>query len=298
MEKSIETLNTKSLQDILRTIKECDDSGDGYTVDKKSIRKVFSLTDSRHIEDVMARLALIDGMYSTQMNRRYYPLEDLAEVLVALDRESPLRNRFRSFTADLDTNHFSVDDNNNLWSNGYGIGKDGTPKGAAVSLISKYAYFETEYRFPIFDSIACEVLPLLWRIVIGDTVPKLIYNKSNQQMDGQKTIVAFTTAINKIRMKLGSGADYDTLDRLMWYTGKMLRGNFSLVFSKDDYITWADIARGSGLKFDDESLKEAVKKISIKQLPFLERTDNRHVKMLYELAHGLAENSDLTNNLS
>ena len=36
----------------------------------------------------MARLALIDGMYSTQMNRRYYPLEDLAEVLVALDRES------------------------------------------------------------------------------------------------------------------------------------------------------------------------------------------------------------------
>ena len=52
MEKSIETLNTKSLQDILRTIKECDDSGDGYTVDKKSIRKVFSLTDKPQEESI------------------------------------------------------------------------------------------------------------------------------------------------------------------------------------------------------------------------------------------------------
>ena len=71
MEKSIETLNTKSLQDILRTIKECDDSGDGYTVDKNRIRKVCSLPESRHIEDVIARLAWIDGMYSTRMSRRY-----------------------------------------------------------------------------------------------------------------------------------------------------------------------------------------------------------------------------------
>lgn len=292
------TVDIKTLQTILCTIKQCDDSGDGYSNDKKSIRKVFNLTDGGLLEDVMARLALIDGMYSTQMNRRYYPLEDLAQVLVALEKKTPLKKSFESFTKNLTTNIFNVGKDSNLWSNGYGIGKDGKPKGAAVSLISKYAYFETEYKFPIYDSIACEVLPLLWPIVIGGDAPKLTYNNSKQQMDGQKTIVAFTTAINKMREKLGPDADYDTLDRLMWYTGKMLRGNFSLVFSKEEYLILANVAKKKGIEFNDESLANAVKLISINQLPFLEKDENKHVKMLYELAQELSETANFGNSTS
>ena len=288
----------KSLQTILRSIKQYDVSGDGYSVNKKAIKRVFNLTDGGLLEDVMARLALIDGMYSTQMNRRYYPLEDLAHVLVTLEKKTPLKKSLESFTKKLTTNLFDVGKDGNLWSNGYGIGKDGNPKGAAVSLISKYAYFETEYKFPIYDSIACEVLPLLWPIVIGGDAPNLTYNNSKQQMDGQKTIVAFITAINKMREELGPDADYDTLDRLMWYTGKMLRGNFSLVFSKEEYLIWANVAKKKGVEFNDESLANAVKLISINQLPFLEKNENKHVKMLYELAQELSETANFGNSTS
>lgn len=277
----------KSLQTILCSIKQSNMSGDGYSVDKKAIRRVFDLTDGSRTEDVMARLALIDGMYSTQMNRRYYPLEDLAGILVALEKKAPLKDAFIGFTKDLDTSRFDVG-KENLWSKGYGIGKDGKSKGAAVSLISKYAYFETGYKFPIYDSIACEVLPLLWPIVMGnDDVPELTIKNSKQQMMGNETIVSFITAINMLKEKLGADADYDTLDRLMWYTGKMLRGNFSLVFSKEEYIEWTNVAKKVGITFNNEGLATAVKRIDAGQLPFLDKDENTFVKMVYELAQKL-----------
>ncbi|MBR4176885.1 MAG: hypothetical protein IKQ53_05740 [Bacteroidales bacterium] len=276
------------LQKILYAIKHSLWSGDGYSIDKKVIRRVFNLTDGSRTDDVMARLALIDGMYSTQMNRRYYPLEDLAGMLVALEKNAPLKNTFMTFTKDLDPTQFNINGKGNLWSNGYGVGKDGNPKGAAVSLISKYAYFETGYKFPIYDSIACEVLPILWSIVMGnDDVPKLTINNSKQQMMGKETIVSFLKAVNMLAEELGADADYDTLDRLMWYTGKMLRGNFSLVFSKEEYVEWADVAKKIGMKFKDEDLIDAVIRIDVKQLPFLDKEENTFVKMIYELAQKL-----------
>ena len=104
---------------------------------------------------------------------------------------------------------------------------------------------------------------------------------------GKETIVSFLKAVNMLMKELGADADYDTLDRLMWYTGKMLRGNFSLVFSKEEYIEWANVAKKVGIVFNDEGLGTAVKRIAVGQLPFLDKKENTFVKMIYELAQKL-----------
>ena len=128
------------------------DVNNSYMSDKRAIVNLFNNTKERTVDDIRLRLTVIDSMYSTQMNRRYYALDELAEKLSSFSKDD-----FVSFASQRPVK----DSFKGLWSGRYGIGKDGKEKGIAVSLISKYAYFETGFQFPIYDSIACEMLPLV-----------------------------------------------------------------------------------------------------------------------------------------
>ena len=77
MSKHLKTLH--SLFEKLHNIKV---DSSGYSLGKATILKVFNATNSYSTEDILARLTLIDSMYSTQMSRRYYGLEELAKVLL------------------------------------------------------------------------------------------------------------------------------------------------------------------------------------------------------------------------
>ena len=205
---------------------------EGFIDDKKAIENIFRLTNGSKREDVLLRLTVIDSMYSTQMNRRYYALDELAERMVYLH---PTEKLFKDFLKTYDVNLFNGD-KFNLGGEKYGIGKNGEEKGVAVSLISKYAYFETELQFPIYDSIACEMFPRIWKYCgWKDKAPKLWVLNNEQQTDGENTIVAFAKAIDELIKRLGGNISYDHLDRLLWFTGKIYRGNLSLVVSRKDY---------------------------------------------------------------
>jgi hypothetical protein len=153
----------------------------------------------------------------------------------------------------------------NLFAERYGIGKDGSEKGVAVSLISKYAYFETGYRFPIYDSIACEMYPRLWNYCgwAKSEMPKLTLKDSNQQMLGDATIVAFTKGIDELIVRLGDDISYDHLDRLLWFVGKIYRGNLSLVLNKKDF-EWCS----NNWKERDKEKNFVISKEDIEEAPF------------------------------
>lgn len=235
MSKTLTSVNY--LKEILSLIKNGDDNegskygNNTYSQDKNVIVKIFNSTDSKSYADILARLTLIDSMYSTQMNRRYYALEEIATKLYKYSQKYDLAKWFIELAKNPENSN-DLD----LFASKYGIDKNCNTKGVAISLISKYAYFETKFNFPIYDSIACEMIPDIWNYCEWDDIPKyIIYEGKTLKVKGDDTIIAFIKTINNLIDKLGGGISYDHLDRLLWFVGKIRRGNLSLVLNKEQY---------------------------------------------------------------
>lgn len=221
----------------------------------------------------------------------------MAEALHTIQSESKksLCDMFAEFAQQKDVRTFDYIDvhtheSTNLFSEKFGIGKDGTDKGLAISLISKYAYFETQQRFPIYDSIACEMYPIIWEFCgFEGKPPKLkIHRKDNfghSEVDGKATIVAYIEAIDRLIYLLGGRTNYDHLDRLLWFVGKVLRGNLSLVLPRENY-EWCT-KNLSNCKTDNGEFKFDIKKASLKDLAFLKK--NTVLYKFFELAEKLNE---------
>lgn len=276
-------------------------SDSGFSADKEAIAKVFKNTSDYEKNDILVRLTLIDSMYSTQMNRRYYALDELAESLATLaqGKSGILKRMFLDFTQRpeecLSLFDYKVGDaQTNLFSECYGIGKGGESKGVAISLISKYAYFETEYGFPIYDSIACEMYPIVWHYCGLDkkSMPKLTYQGDKGKVLGDKTMVEYVKAINLIINKLNCKAlNYDIFDRYLWFVGKICRGNLSLVLSRSEYEDALKICPPKTIVKTNKKGKQTesveyfnVKDIDIEKLTFLNSPERKNIGNFFKLA--------------
>lgn len=87
-------------------------AGSGYSSNKRAISKLFENTNEYVVAnenknkeeikaDILLRLTVIDSMYSTQMGKRYYGLDDLAKAIYAVQQEKhrPLKELFVDFAA-------------------------------------------------------------------------------------------------------------------------------------------------------------------------------------------------------
>ena len=230
-------INHKKLLNLFEKIHSEKKNESGYSLGKSTILKVFKATDGYSHEDILARLTLIDSMYSTQMSRRYYGLEELAVALADVHNRKNLEEAFLDFLKDKDLKPFELRNSKkvktNLFIEKYGIGKNGEDKGSAVSLISKYAYFETKFKFPIYDSIVREMYPRVWNYC-GFPKSEMLEFKYND-------MTSFVEMINLMISKFNSTyVNYDSLDRVLWYVGKIYRGNLSLVLSREEYDAFAE----------------------------------------------------------
>ena len=281
----------KQVRDILENLKikdVYDDDINGFSSDKTAIENIFKMTNKRTLGDILLRLTVIDSMYSTQMNRRYYALQELAEKLYCLHQTNPLPTLFRMFIEKKGDIHLFDgqigSEKFNLFAEKYGIGKDGADKGVAVSLISKYAYFETNYGFPIYDSIVCEMYPRIWKYCGWEgKTPVLTVKDNNQQMVGDATIVKFVDAVNELIKRLGGNFSYDHLDRLLWFVGKIYRGNLSLALERTDYEWCVD----NWFEKDDKGNKVLfdVTNVDIGKADFCKK--NSRLKSMFMLANEL-----------
>ena len=268
----------KEITDLLSDIQAGTLFDNSYSSDKMAIKRLFSKTnENKEAEDILLRLTVIDSMYSTQMNRRYYALEDLAKAMfdVQAKKGRLLKDLFLDFTKCPDASMFDYSEGN-LFGNKYGIGKHGEQKGVAISLISKYAYFTTDYKFPIFDSIVCETLPCLLRYLGFSELecPMVKYN-DKEQIIGDETMSLFVTTINTTITTLNGWAQnpvsYDALDCLLWFVGKIRRGNLSLVLSKEEYlqhIKYLENQKGGGGKLTEFDIAK-INETELSSMPFV-----------------------------
>ena len=255
--------NLKTLYQLFKKIHSFENDNSGYSLGKSTILKVFKATNNYTQEDLLARLTLIDSMYSTQMGRRYYGLEELAAALLSVHSKKHIKLAFLDFLKDKDMKPFELGNSKrsktNLFTEKYGIGKNGEDKGSAVSLISKYAYFETAFKFPIYDSIVREMYPRIWNYC-GFPKNELPEFKSNDIID---FISLIDLLISKLECKY---VTYDTLDRVLWYVGKIYRGNLSLVLSREEYDAFAE----KFTTLNDKGKKELtfdIAEVNLKSLP-------------------------------
>jgi len=291
----MESANLKKVTDILHRMHGGKDelSDSGYSSDKRAIHDLFTKTEKGPKESYLLRLTVIDSLYSTQMNRRYYALEELAEALCTIQQNSTkqLQKLFQDYLKTHDAHLFDYSDGSNkkknLFSESYGIGKDGDDKGVAISLISKYAYFATNYEFPIFDSIACEMYPRIWNYCQLPGKPAKLVMKENMKIQGIETMDTYVTAIDQLIAILGGGISYDHLDRLLWFTGKIIRGNLSLVLPREQYEICANNS-----KFRDQDNKFHFNiKEHFSDLNFLKK--DTILYSFFELAKDMAEKLEI-----
>jgi len=248
-----------------------------YTSDKNAISTVFDcIPDPYSYSSVLVKLTIIDSLYSTQMGRRYYGLDELAKALTELHAGYSLADKFLKLSSlELSRDDFKINNgSSNLFDECYGIGKDGADKGTAVSLITKYAYFETRGNFPIYDSIAREMYPKIWAYC------SLAKSKCPSQVS-LLSLENFIKAINNLRDIFNiEELAYDDIDRLLWTTGKILRGNLSLVLTREEY----DFVSKEGLLSSDGF---HISSTPLECLPFLD--EKPLLKSFFYLAKELSQ---------
>ncbi len=212
-----------------------------YLSGKIFIQKSFINNGTLTKEDIEFQLSIIDTFYSTQMNKRYYGIEEITESILNIsDQKVELEKGFINYL-DNPEQEKSI---GKLFTDKFGYNKKGKKKGVATSLMSKYAYFLTNYQFPIYDTIVREVYPLLNNNI------KLPEDNFNEYVRKIKELLEKSQIQN-----------FDKLDNLLWLIGKIRRGNYSLLLSKEKYLVLTEkIGFGNEKSIDvDEKIKTYVK---------------------------------------
>lgn len=181
-----------------------------YQANKKIIQDVYKVSNDNFKDTIQFRLTVIDNYYSTQMSKRLYGIEEIANTLV-LKSDTELKAEINLFLEDPSKSNFLSD----VFNKKFGINKQGGEFGKAISLISKYFYFLNKYNFPIYDSIAKVSYPLLTN---GKTLNEDNYFKS----------------INELNKASGIN-NYEKLDNLIWLLGKIKSGSFSILMDMNKY---------------------------------------------------------------
>lgn len=232
-----------------------------YYKNREIIKSLFDPAIPYNVDVVYKRLVVIDALYSTNMNQRYYGIEDMANTIDALSpSDAGLRVLVCHFRNTLFLRGFSAVSSDPIakaFAMSYGIHKNLAPAGSAMSLLSKYFYYllltnpSEIIGFPIYDSLASYMYPIVCKYVYAYGTPKEIVNvkKINHLCD-------YFLALNQLRTKIGISSiggslqEFDLLDAYLWRMGKFSGNNFSLLLDQDDYknLINAAVSDAAGMK--------------------------------------------------
>lgn len=193
-----------------------------YNRSKKIISDIFKIIREDRFETIIFRLTIIDSYYSTQMGKRLFGIDDLAKKLFEISEDDKeLRKICFDFLTDISNENLLHE----LFHNKYGIRKTGHNAGHAPSLISKYLYFLTDYKFPIYDNLVKTSYKL-----VKKKYPQFELSMLNDNFD-----LSYFYKIKQLN-NISETNDFDKLDNLLWLIGKLTEGSLSLILDKDRYI--------------------------------------------------------------
>ncbi|MFH0735322.1 MAG: hypothetical protein V1773_12835 [bacterium] len=212
---------------------------------KNIIKEIFAKTIESE-EKAITRLVVIDSFYSTNMSKRNWGIDEVANAINNFSKnDTELSQMALDFIKDPDgeTEIFKI------LNNVYGYRKDGEQFGKASSLISKYFYFITSFQFPIYDRLV-----------------KISYGKLQKRFPEYNLVdlekqcnVQFFSSIKNLNY-LSSINDYNKLDNLLWLYGKVTTGSFSLIFSSEIYLELTKYIKNSDSEKEiDNKLRNSIK---------------------------------------
>ncbi|WP_339895396.1 hypothetical protein [uncultured Algibacter sp.] len=228
-----------------------------YQSNKAIISALFNDKPTNDFESVVKnRITIIDSYYSTQMSKRLYGIDELANTLAQYS-DDILKTETTKFL----NNPREGCIINSLFSKEYGIDKSGKAFGKSISLISKYIYFLNAGNFPIYDSLAIDSYKLLKKNRLITT--KITINEENYF--GYLKQLNLDTNIN----------NYEKLDNLLWLLGKLSKGSFAILMNKDKYESLI------------KNLSVKLKSVKSKQKDNLIR---KHIKEIYQTSDLFSDN--------
>lgn len=215
-----------------------------YSADRWVIHNIFKNSETAlNYHDILLQLRVIDAMYSTNMSRRYYGIEELASTISDFKSYEELAKELHLYLETIsknDPNAVKEKRIEDLFNKPYGIHKNCSSAGVATSLASKYSYFalmmcadKYPNGFPIYDSLAKTMLPVVCKY-LG---VKCAWKGNGQNLDID-TFLKQVTALKDclcISSNIFNRQLYDILDAYLWTMGKINGGNFSLIMSRKDY---------------------------------------------------------------
>lgn len=188
-----------------------------YLSNKEIISNLFKDISTNDFESVVKnRITIIDSYYSTQMSKRLYGIDELVQVISVYSDDTLKTETTKFLNSPSENNIIST-----LFLKEYGIDKSGKPFGKAISLISKYIYFLNNGNFPICDSLAIDSYKLLKK-------NSLITTKKTINEDNYFDYIKQLNSVTNIN-------DYQKLDNLLWLLGKLSKGSFAILMTKEKY---------------------------------------------------------------
>ena len=188
-----------------------------YSKEKSFISRCFQINAESQFDKVKLRLHLIDSLYSTQMSKRYYGIEELAETLAQYSDDKLIEEAYKYI------NNENSEILDKVFTEKYGYNSIGKKEKKAVSLISKYLYFLTDYQFPIYDSL------------VKIAYPKVIKEYNLKTGYTKITDINFVQALSALN-QVSSINDFEKLDNFLWYSQKVENNSFSLICSKEEHL--------------------------------------------------------------
>ena len=188
-----------------------------YSKEKSFISRCFQINAESQFDKVKLRLHLIDSLYSTQMSKRYYGIEELAETLAQYSDDKLIEEAYKYI------NNENSEILDKVFTEKYGYNSIGKKEKKAVSLISKYLYFLTDYQFPIYDSL------------VKIAYPKVMKEYNLKTGYTKITDINFVQALSALNQLSGIN-DFEKLDNFLWYSQKVENNSFSLICSKEEHL--------------------------------------------------------------
>lgn len=194
-----------------------------YLKDKKLIKNFFKPeVNELDLDIIISRLTIIDSYYSTQMNKRLFGIEDIAEKILSISKsDKTLKSKIDSYL----NNENGENLLQSIFKEKYGYNKKGVKSKTAPSLISKYLYFLSDFNFPIYDTLVKKSYPMIKEKFDLD-IPDL----------PQKFNIQYFHALKILNQKSGIN-NFNELDNFLWLYGKLSKGSFSLILNKNDYLS-------------------------------------------------------------
>jgi len=231
-----------------------------YETQKDKIVELFEKTKDTKKDDILLRLFVIDSCYSTNMNRRLFGFEHLADIILKLNSQ---------LTEKMDIIKFLEKNKEVLFNSKIGIDKKGKPRGHAFSLISKYIYFKTKFNFPIYDRLVYD----------GLIEEKLIKRPRKPTVKYFKILISLTDKYS---------ISFDELDQYFWILGKIRGGNLSLLISdvnsyNQDFLDRLNLNEKEKKAKSDKFNKILSKKLILEKNLF----NNSKLKVIQKLAKSI-----------